>query len=65
MIAIGNSSSLDSPVAFSARVDITAILGRSFSEARAMVMNEGETWMWLADSGANKLMINKRYDFVT
>jgi hypothetical protein len=65
MIAIGNSSSHDSPVAFSARVDITASIGRSFFEARAMVMNEGETWMWLADSGTNQHMINKRYDFVT
>jgi hypothetical protein len=30
-----------------------------------MVMNEGETWIWLADMGANHNMTNKRDDFVT
>jgi hypothetical protein len=29
-----------------------------------MVMNEGETWMWLADSGASHHMTSKRDDFV-
>jgi hypothetical protein len=29
-----------------------------------MVMNEGETWVWLADGGASHHMINKRDDFV-
>ena len=62
--ASGNSASLESPVAFPAGVDITASPARSFSEARAMVMNEGETWMWLADSGASHHMTSKRDDFV-
>jgi hypothetical protein len=29
-----------------------------------MVMNEGETWMWLADSGASHHMTSNRDDFV-
>jgi hypothetical protein len=40
--ASGNSASLESPVAFSAGVDIITSPARSFSEARAMVMNEEE-----------------------
>jgi hypothetical protein len=29
-----------------------------------MMMNEGETWMWMDDSGANHHMTSKRDDYV-
>jgi hypothetical protein len=62
--ASGYSASLESPVAFPARVDITANLARSFSEARTTLVNRGATWIWLADSGTNHHMTTKRDDFV-
>jgi hypothetical protein len=58
----GNSAQVDSPVAFPAVMDVTAILARPFSEARHMFERDGETWMWLADSGVSHHMTGARHD---
>jgi hypothetical protein len=44
-------------------MDVTATHARPFSEARTILMRDGETWMWLADSGANRHMTSMRGDF--
>jgi hypothetical protein len=45
-------------------MDVTATNARSFTEARALFMSDGDTLMWLADSGANYHMTSMRGDFL-
>jgi hypothetical protein len=59
----GNSARVDSPSAFPAVMDVTATPARPFSEARHMFERDGETWMWLADSGTIHHMTSARRDF--
>jgi hypothetical protein len=60
----GNSARVESPVAFPAVMDVTVTLVRPFSEARTMMMSDGETWTWFADSGASYRMTSTRSDFL-
>jgi hypothetical protein len=41
----GISAQVNSPVVFSAVMDVTAALARPFSEARHMFERDGETWI--------------------
>jgi hypothetical protein len=59
----GNSAKVDSSVAFPAVTDVTTTHARPFSEARQMFERDGETWIWLADSGASHHMTSVRRDF--
>jgi uncharacterized protein YeeX (DUF496 family) len=59
----GNSARVDFPVTFPAVMDVTVTHTRPFSEARHMFERDGETWMWLADSGASHHMTSMRRDF--
>jgi hypothetical protein len=59
----GNSAQVDIPVAFPAVMDVMATPARPFSEARHMFERDGETWMWLADSGASHHMTSVCRDF--
>jgi hypothetical protein len=43
-------------------MDVTATPARPFSEEHTFE-RDGETWMWLADSGANHHMTSVRRDF--
>jgi hypothetical protein len=44
-------------------MDVMATPARPFSEARHMFVRDGETWMWLADSGVIHHMTSVRRDF--
>jgi hypothetical protein len=59
----GNSAHVESRVTFPAVKDVTATPARPFSEARHMFVCDGETRMWLADSGASHHMTSVRRDF--
>jgi hypothetical protein len=59
----GNSAHVDSPVACLAVMDVTATPARPFYEARHVFVRDGETWMWLTDSGASHHMTSVRRDF--
>jgi hypothetical protein len=59
----GNYAHVDSSVAFPAVMDVTATPPRPFPEARRVFVRDGETWMWLADSGASHHMTSVRRYF--